>query len=185
MYFWSKLPQLIPTHFGINGEADAWSGKVIVAIQLPLMMAIIQMIINITVDLQGKQLNSRKVLSALIRLCFPVVTNIIQISVLLLALVKSINMAVIGFAILIAVLIVFGAFIFVLLKSESHKDDESTDEEGYKGLFYYNPDDSRAWVPKRFGFGWTINCASKSGRLYAILLIAIILLTVILAFVSQ
>lgn len=27
------------------------------------------------------------------------------------------------------------------------------------GIFYFNPKDSRVFVPKRFGWGWTLNFA--------------------------
>jgi len=27
VYYWGKLPALIPTHFGFNGQADGWSNK--------------------------------------------------------------------------------------------------------------------------------------------------------------
>jgi uncharacterized membrane protein len=29
LYYWDKLPQIIPTHFGISGVADSWSNKTI------------------------------------------------------------------------------------------------------------------------------------------------------------
>lgn len=27
IYYWGKLPQIIPTHFGITGQPDSWSNK--------------------------------------------------------------------------------------------------------------------------------------------------------------
>ncbi len=30
--YWSKLPSVIPTHFGITGEADGWSNKSLLAV---------------------------------------------------------------------------------------------------------------------------------------------------------
>ena len=32
---------------------------------------------------------------------------------------------------------------------------------GYRGVFYYNPEDSRHWVPKLSGLGYTLNFAHK------------------------
>jgi uncharacterized membrane protein len=38
---------------------------------------------------------------------------------------------------------------------------EPNDTNYYKlGIFYYNPNDKRVFVPKRFGWGWTLNFAS-------------------------
>lgn len=33
------------------------------------------------------------------------------------------------------------------------------------GLFYVNPNDPRGWVPKTFGYGWTVNMRSR-GQVY-------------------
>jgi uncharacterized membrane protein len=33
--------------------------------------------------------------------------------------------------------------------------------KGYRGLFYHDPGDSRLWVPKVLGIGWTINFAHR------------------------
>ena len=32
IYYWGKLPNLIPTHFGITGQADGWSTKSIFSV---------------------------------------------------------------------------------------------------------------------------------------------------------
>lgn len=37
---WGRLPQLVPTHFGLSGEADAWGSKNSILI-LPLLSVII------------------------------------------------------------------------------------------------------------------------------------------------
>ncbi|NOZ75668.1 MAG: hypothetical protein GXO90_09930 [FCB group bacterium] len=45
-------------------------------------------------------------------------------------------------------------------------------------LFYWNPDDKRIFVPKRWGFGWTVNLANPFsvltmlGLLFAVSLLA-------------
>jgi uncharacterized membrane protein len=33
------------------------------------------------------------------------------------------------------------------------------------GMFYVNPNDPRGWVPKTFGYGWTVNMRSR-GHVY-------------------
>lgn len=52
------------------------------------------------------------------------------------------------------------------------------DDERYwfAGVLYYNPDDPDAFVPKRFGFGWTINFGHPLGKLLAALMIIMLLL---------
>lgn len=49
------------------------------------------------------------------------------------------------------------------------------------GLFYYNPDDPNPLVPKRFGFGWTVNFGHPFGKLFLLIILALILLPVVLA----
>lgn len=34
-YYWNQLPDIVPTHFNINGEADDWGPKWIIAIMIP------------------------------------------------------------------------------------------------------------------------------------------------------
>ncbi len=43
-------------------------------------------------------------------------------------------------------------------------------------VFYFNRDDSRVFVPKRFGYGWTLNFAKPASYviLFAIVVIAIL-----------
>ncbi len=51
----------------------------------------------------------------------------------------------------------------------------------YLGVFYYNPDDPNAFVPKRFGLGWTINFAHPGGKVVAAIIVVLILLPIALA----
>ena len=43
------------------------------------------------------------------------------------------------------------------------------------GIFYFNPKDSRVFVPKRFGWGWTFNFAKVWTYLILIAFIALII----------
>ncbi len=42
-------------------------------------------------------------------------------------------------------------------KKEEKKEEESSH---YFLIFYWNPKDKRLFVPKRYGYGWTINFAN-------------------------
>lgn len=54
-----------------------------------------------------------------------------------------------------------------------------------KGLFYYNPEDERAFVDKPVGVGTTINFASKTGRRFFVILMSVpVLIILILVFVN-
>jgi uncharacterized membrane protein len=49
------------------------------------------------------------------------------------------------------------------------------------GLIYYNPDDPDAFIPKRYGMGWTVNFAHPAGKLILAVMIILILLPIALA----
>ena len=46
------------------------------------------------------------------------------------------------------------------------------------GFFYYNKNDERSIVPKRIGWGWTLNFAHKKAVIGFILIILIILFSI-------
>jgi len=45
----------------------------------------------------------------------------------------------------------------------------------YAGYFYNNPDDPALFVPKRFGFGWTLNFGHPRSTLFLIGLLLLLL----------
>ncbi len=49
------------------------------------------------------------------------------------------------------------------------------------GVLYYNSDDPEPFVPKRFGFGWTINFAHPVGKLMLAVMLGMIVLPIVLA----
>jgi uncharacterized membrane protein len=55
-------------------------------------------------------------------------------------------------------------------------DDIQKEPKNWKwGFIYFNPNDSRSFVPKRVGIGWTINFARPVAYVF---LVALILLAV-------
>jgi uncharacterized membrane protein len=44
--------------------------------------------------------------------------------------------------------------------------DGTPDGQWYGGLVYYNPADAAVLVPKRFGFGWTLNFARSASWIW-------------------
>ena len=55
--------------------------------------------------------------------------------------------------------------------------NEKEKKEGYVGPFYWNPGDKRVFVPKRWGYGWTVNFANPFSilALFSILIVVLIL----------
>lgn len=60
-------------------------------------------------------------------------------------------------------------------------DDGAPDECWKAGVFYYNPNDTRLWVEKRSGMGWTLNMAHKAARWVLAGLVAFIVVDILIA----
>lgn len=59
--------------------------------------------------------------------------------------------------------------------------DRSDSRYWRAGVFYYNPDDPDAIVPKRFGLGWTFNIGHPLGKVFMAIIIAMVLLPLALS----
>jgi len=59
--------------------------------------------------------------------------------------------------------------------------DRDDDRRWLGGIIYYNPDDPEPLVPKRYGWGWTINFGHSLGKVFLAVMVALVLLPVILA----
>lgn len=55
------------------------------------------------------------------------------------------------------------------------KNNDKKEHNGYYFIFYWNPKDKRVFVPKRWGYGWTINFANPFSILALFLIVVIIL----------
>ncbi len=98
------------------------------------------------------------------------------------------------FLVLIAALLIGGALILFLpaLRSRRQPGSPTTrqrtgpvsrddDRYWYGGLFYYNPDDPAPFIPKRYGWGWTVNFGHPMGKLFLAIMVAMILLPIVLS----
>lgn len=67
--------------------------------------------------------------------------------------------------------------------SSRPRHDPDDDEHWKAGLFYYNPDDPAFVVDKRVGIGTTFNFGHRWGKVAAVALVAIVVVSVVLPFV--
>jgi uncharacterized membrane protein len=58
-----------------------------------------------------------------------------------------------------------------------YRDDE---RNWLGGVVYYNRDDPDVLVPKRYGWGWTVNFAHPAGKVFLAFMLLLILLPVLL-----
>ena len=62
--------------------------------------------------------------------------------------------------------------------------EEWNNRKNWSWLTYSSQRDSRAMVPKRFGFGWTINFGNKKGRHWFAVFMAIPVIGLIAAIIA-
>lgn len=53
LFLWNQLPDQVPIHFGLNGQADNYAGKAFVVFGLPLLMAALQVLL-LVVTIYGR-----------------------------------------------------------------------------------------------------------------------------------
>lgn len=198
------LPQQIPTHWGINGEADAFTDKTFMSVlTLPLTLFMMQiMFLGIhlgtkksgiklsaesTVMSRQRQLSLRKYSSWLmffVSFLLSMMLSFFQLQTIHPDLVSSTAMFLIPLGFLFLVLmgtIVFAVKVGFSDKNHSPQIEEKimdANEDSYwkGGLFYFNKNDPSIFVEKRFGVGWTINFANPLGYLIVLVPLIVILL---------
>ena len=202
------LPDQIPTHWGINGEADAFTEKTLMsAILMPLTLLIMQLMflgIQIGTKKSGiklsatgtnasrmRQLTLRKYSSwfmFFVSLLLTVLFIFFQLTTIHPDIFSGMTMMASPIIFLVAVLAATIAFTVKVGRSDKHDNEgmieEITDfdEDSYwkGGLIYFNRNDPSIFVEKRFGIGWTLNFGNPIG--YIIFLLPLIVILVLSSF---
>lgn len=198
------LPEQIPTHWGPNGQPDAFTTKnPLSVISAPLILLVMQVMflgINETTKRSGiklsatstessriRQLTLRKYTSwflFLISLLLTTLFSFLQLSTIHEGLLGEGTMLIAPF---IFLLVIFGGAIVYAVKvgragekigtqSVEGIGDVDEDEFWKGGLFYFNKNDPSIFVEKRFGVGWTLNLANPKGYFIVLGPLAFILL---------
>lgn len=157
---WHRLPEVWAIHWGVHGRPDGWVHKSVLAAYGPLLFGAVLVtlvealsrlgtkgpLVEATRDLIGCVDLGVAILSAGLSLWMP------------LAQPRS------GSTIVLFALLSLGATITLGLvryaRAVRHlKAQGVAGLEGYHGIFYRNAKDTRLWVPKLSGPGWTLNFA--------------------------
>jgi uncharacterized membrane protein len=204
IFQYDLLPDQIPTHWGINGEADAFTEKTPVsAIQMPLILLIMQIMylaIQVGTKKSGiklgatstnasrvRQLTLRKYSSwfmFFVSFLLTVLFSFFQLTTIHTDLFDNIIM--VSTPIVFLVFVLAGSIAFAVKVGRSDKvsidkaevgvTDFDDDSHWKGGLFYFNKNDPSIFVEKRFGVGWTINFGNPIGYFIILIPIAAILL---------
>ncbi|MBP3040332.1 DUF1648 domain-containing protein [Bacillaceae bacterium Marseille-Q3522] len=203
------LPEQIPTHWGPDGNVDAFTEKNLLTVQmLPIILFTMQLMffgINEMTKRSGiklsatateasriRQLTLRKYSSwfmLIVSILMTLLFSFLQLSMIHTDIFKGAFLIVLPFIFLLLVL--GGSLIFALKvgKSDKFEGEQSVegladiDEDQYwkGGLFYFNKNDPSIFVEKRFGVGWTLNFAHPIGY---ILILGPLILILIITFLS-
>lgn len=73
LLLWDKLPEQIPTHWGINGEVDGWSSKAMAVFGLPALMMALQWVCFIACTADPKRQNYNPKMIKLVLWICPVI----------------------------------------------------------------------------------------------------------------
>ena len=74
LLLWNRLPDQLPTHFGVDGAADGWSGKGFAVFGLPLMMLGFHIVIFFATRLDKQNRGHNEKVMNLVGLIFPVMS---------------------------------------------------------------------------------------------------------------
>jgi hypothetical protein len=66
--------------------------------------------------------------------------------------------------------------VLAVLLSVFARTQEPPPDDGWKGIFYSNPDDPALFVPKRFGIGYTLNFGNPWSWVVVALILAMVAL---------
>jgi uncharacterized membrane protein len=196
---WDGIPDRWVTHWGFDGQPDGWTRKSPAGVFLPLALGVIlcafleaitRALARKTTAGEGFDLSPEAV-----AVMAEVNANLLRLTSLSLAALMSViavalplyqprsPMFVIGCAILfVALPIVPGLLRYRRVHQALKERGLLKGARGWNGFAYSNPDDPRLWVPRPFGYGYTINFAHPwAWPLFALMLAIpiIVMITVI------
>ena len=106
---YSRLPDQIPTHFGLDGLPNGYSSRAFAVFGLPVSVALTQLIYCITTNLLRKGQEIRRA-EKVIRFLLPVILYVVQIVMLMYAMGKLTNISTIGGALMTVLFLVLGNY---------------------------------------------------------------------------
>lgn len=100
LLLWNKLPDRLPTHFGVDGAADGWSGKGFAVFGLPLMMLGFHFVIYFATRLDKQNRGHNEKVMNLVGLIFPVMSIVNSVIIYAQAMELELNLSMLLFPML-------------------------------------------------------------------------------------
>ena len=108
LLLWNRLPEKLPTHFGIDGAADGWSGKGFAVFGLPLMMLAFHIVILFATRLDKHNRGHNEKVMNLVGLIFPTMSIVNSVVIYTWAMEKELNLSSLLFPLLGLLFILIG-----------------------------------------------------------------------------
>ena len=108
LLLWNRLPDRLPTHFGVDGAADGWSHKGFAVFGLPLMMLLFHGILYAGTLLDKQNRGHNEKVLRLSGLIFPVMSIVNSVHIYARAMELEVNLSTILFPLLGLMFIVLG-----------------------------------------------------------------------------
>lgn len=198
------LPAIIPIHFGLDGQPNQWSSKLVgvVSTLLPAIL-VTALLLGLTYFLPrarqqidpanpaedalyqrslrqalGKILIILSTLVNLIFLCTElIITNVLP---------ADSSNRIFSLVIMLVVLLIVAVPVYIVyavtknrpahLAGTASSTIVARDDDQYwrAGMFYYNPEDPALVVEKRIGIGWTLNFGNSQAKIISIIFVIVI-----------
>ena len=108
LLLWNRLPDQLPTHFGVDGAADGWSGKGFAVFGIPLMMLGFHIVIFFATRLDKQNRGHNEKVMNLVGLIFPVMSIVNSVIIYTRAMELELNLSMVLFPMLGLLFIAMG-----------------------------------------------------------------------------
>ena len=200
---YNAMPDMIPTHWGPSGAADAFTEKSYVSVfGIALMSVGVGLLIYVS---SVASLRSRGKLNvdnideskkahlhylnrfALTFFILNITCQIMFISILVATINGSSINTYVMYSCTIAIIVssIYQTYLYYKSPTKSKAAVYTVDDDDSNwifGMIYYNPNDPSFFVQKRFGVGWTVNVGTTKGKILFIAPFIIILLALLITY---
>lgn len=194
---YSELPDVMPTHWNLKGEADAFSQKsplgmftgLLIGAAAVLVMLVVNFLVNRVRHLVPAERRANDLVFGYLSLSSAVIFVWVSVAGWY---GLSLGAVFLVFALMagLPVLLIYGMHLSVITRERDALIGPEEPSRNRKywvfgGLFYSNPTDPRAFVPRppRMGTGVTMNLATPGGRLVLIGVLVVLIGSVALLFI--
>lgn len=200
---YDKIPEMMPTHFNFRGIADGFTVKTKTSFFAQIGMQIVVMLLvyfssvySLKARVKIDKSNSKSDIAHTIKYLSHLASESFFLLLAMALLFSSISFGLVNqkinqMLVILSTVILLASIAPLLytsykLKKGNYSDVSYTVDDDDKywllGCLYYNPNDSAAFVQKRFGIGWTINLGSNKGKLMVACIVLMLVITLYISF---